>query len=105
MSGTFDPYVSWLSKDEDGIRAVVANVRDRPSVADLLAFLDREAQGVPLDEIVVRGGHVSWQRPATDAERAERVEFRDRAKASEEEWQRAALLRFLAKYGVPEEYR
>lgn len=101
MSGTFDPYLSWKTRDEDGIRVVRATVRDKPTVADLLAFLDREAPGIDLETVHVSGGHLGWERPATDAERAEREEWRETARARQEEWERASLARFLAKYGVP----
>lgn len=103
MTGTFDPYVSWKSRDEDGTRVVRATVRDKPSVADLLAFLDREAPGIDLADVHVSGGHIGWERAATAEERAEREQWQEAARVRQEEWERAALARFLAKYGQPEE--
>lgn len=107
MSGTFDPYVRTPGKG-DGVpeaersstRLVVASVRDKPSVADLLDFLSGlDLRPAGWDEVYLVGGHVRWTRPATEEEMAAWMDWKDQANARQEAWERATLSKLLEKYG------
>lgn len=107
MTGTFDPYASRPGKgdgvpeaDRDSMRLVVATVRDKPSVAQLLDWLTEEDRP-PWDEVYLVGGHVRWVRPATDEERAAWAVWKAEADARTVEWEKATLARLLEKYGDP----
>ncbi len=92
-----EPRWSWASKDNDDRNAYMA-MDGRVPLTDLIAHLEQVAPGVPLGEIGINFGTVTWSRPATAAELADRAQLDAAQRARQEEWERKTLARLSEKY-------
>ncbi len=92
-----EPRWSWASNDNDDRNAYMA-MDGRVPLTDLIAHLEQVAPGVPLGEIRINFGTVTWSRPATEAELTHRAQLDAAQRARQEEWERKTLARLLEKY-------
>lgn len=87
----------WASKDND-LRNAYLRMEGRASLADFLAHLQQVASDVPYEEFGINFGTVTWSRPATEEELAERATRLDAARVRHEEWEQKMLVQLMDKY-------
>lgn len=69
------------------------------SIMDLIAIMAEIAPGIALSEIQLSSVFVTWERPATPEELAERHVALAKQQEKTERWERATLARLIEKYG------
>jgi hypothetical protein len=91
---------SWQSNDTD-LRVGYMAVDGRMSITDLVEYMATVAPGVHPADIHINWSTVTWTRPATEEELAQRQAALASHNARQEAWERKTLARLLAKYGDP----
>lgn len=91
---------TWESNDND-LRVGYMAVDGRMTIDELIEHMRVVAPGVDPADIRVNWATVTWTRPATVEELAQRKQAHDRWEARHEEWERKTLARLTEKYGVP----
>lgn len=89
---------TWQSNDND-LRNGYMSVDGRVSLAALIEYMAELAPGVPLDQVHANWATVTWSRPATDQELADRRAAHQRWQERHNEWEQQMLARLLKKYG------
>jgi hypothetical protein len=89
---------SWASNDND-LRTGYMAVDGRMSIAELIEHMQQVAPGVDLADIRCNWATVTWSRPATAGEIAERKQAQAAWEARHEKWERDMLAELTLKYG------
>lgn len=83
-------------------RAIVKRAWNLPAGADPMtvsSLVDHcIREGIDPDRAIITGGHLRWESPKTDAEQEQSDRWHAESQRRQEEWERAALIRFKAKY-------
>lgn len=95
----FEPYWTWQSKSND-LCTVHMRMEGRASVADLLAHMAEVAPGVPPEDLMLDFATVTWSRPATAEELAERAAWAAKAQERHAAWERRMVAELSEKYGL-----
>jgi hypothetical protein len=88
---------SWVSKDSDR-RRVYSGMIGRLSLAELRAFLDEHAPGVPDDQVMLNYATVVWETDPTEDELTQREQQRRRQAERQTEWERGMYEKLKAKF-------
>ena len=89
---------AWARKEDDSPRQIYVAMSGRVSISDLLAYIATVDPNVSPDDLLLNFATVTWQREATDEERAERAAWQRESDAKHEKWERETVVRLAAKY-------
>lgn len=86
------------SSRESAVELCYMGMDGRLSVADLIGHLAQVAPGVPLEEVGINFGTVTWVDDATDEEKRQRAAWRAESAARRAKWERETYERLKAQF-------